>query len=159
MKVLTLYLPEHPLFATPYENSLILAVSCLPVNLFSLSSPYTAMCSACLAPSLSMAWMILFNPPLPFFSGTLISSVEKLMCMPAPFQSPCISSVRKGRRARLRWGEERKGEVRRGKVRWGRVREGEEGWDEVRWGKGRRGEERWGRVRWGKGWRGGERRG
>ena len=55
-----------------------------------------AMCSACLAPSLSMAVMMLFSPPLPSFSGTLISSVEKLMCMPAPFQSPCDNESERG---------------------------------------------------------------
>merc|ERR1719400_2635345 len=64
---------EHPRLATPALKSWIEEVSWRPVNRLSLSFPSFG----------SKAFSISVRPP-----SCLIARVEKLVCAPAPFQSP-----------------------------------------------------------------------
>ena len=74
---------EHPLLPTPHVNSVMGLVSCAPVRRSELCSPYTSMCSLCLACSCLQALIMCSNPPF-----LRIAHVEKLVWHPDPFQSP-----------------------------------------------------------------------
>lgn len=75
---------EHPRLATPHENDSMDDVSCLPVSRRSFPSPYCAMCTACRFSSLAI-WAWIASHPVP---AARVALEEKLVCPPAPFQSP-----------------------------------------------------------------------
>ena len=81
---------EAARFEIPYENLFHGAVSCAPVRRSVIPSPYASMCSFTRVPSASQPAMIASQPP-----GARMAFVEKLVCAPAPFQSPLIGFAAK----------------------------------------------------------------